>query len=424
MLFGKTSFTVQALAQIAASSLPWRSDGLVVLVRGARGALRWGAPRWDGKKDRRVLLLGDVPLIVGESDDYWCPTCEKLLALGAGREQVDQQTLEIVRQASTRTDAPLSRVVNDVSPLLRLLQDGVYVVSFVDHFPTNGQGEPFWSLSRQVRRLAASREVYVTEMALYRKASGFPSFLLPTQPFGMCDWNQVEKYRTEIRAGRATGGIAFWADGFLSALLDGHHRATAALLERMPLRCLTIARCTGIRFDDGKRFLMVWENLIPFETLPKEAVRLIERPMRAKPPAARALALGGEHEDAGADPHWPELLAAAKVFPDVEGVAALELVGDFSDERVRRLLESRSEREAGELWLVLHGLIASHDPRAIDVALRIGRGPWPQLWQEAFRFLATKRTPEVEKFFVEFIVRDEGAHPWLEKIATDYLATE
>jgi hypothetical protein len=75
-----------------------------------------------------------------------------------------------------------------------------------------------------------------------------------------------------------------------------------------------------------------------------------------------------------------------------------------------------------KLWLILQALIASKDPRALKLALRCGCSLWPDLWDDAFRFLATVRAQEVEDFFIDFLVRDEGQHPWLEKIADDYLA--
>jgi hypothetical protein len=88
---------------------------------------------------------------------------------------------------------------------------------------------------------------------------------------------------------------------------------------------------------------------------------------------------------------------------------------------IERLFGAR-EHAVPELWLMLQALIGSKDPRALKLALRLGRSYWPDLWHDAFRFLATVRAPEVQDFFIDFLVRDEGQHPWLERIANDYLA--
>lgn len=122
-----------------------------------------------------------------------------------------------------------------------------------------------------------------------------------------------------------------------------------------------------------------------------------------------------------ANPRWDELKAAALRFPVALAVAALEIVGDTSDEHIEYLFAGQAGG-APELWLILQALIASKDPRAVKLALRVGRSYLPDLWNDAFRFLATVRAQEVEDFFIDFLVRDEGQHPWLEKTANDYLA--
>ncbi len=255
-------------------------------------------------------------------------------------------------------------------------------------------------------------------------AQGYPAFLLPTQKLERCDWACVEEYRSQIRSGKSIGGLAFWAEGFLSALLDGHHRATAALLERAPLTCLTVMSQGAVEIRDGNKALLVWNERIPFANLPREAVRLLETPPR-RSTTAEATPVGSGAEDVDepwrADPHWQELFHVGARFPEALAVAALEIVGDTSDERIQRLFDGH-EHGAPEVWLVLQALIASKDPRAVGLALRVGRAHWPDLWEDAFRFLATTRTQEVEDFFIDFLVRDEGQHPWLEKIANEYFS--
>ncbi len=423
MLFGKKTYRARPLATVKASALPWRAEGLLVLVEHARGTLRWETRAAGPEGTSRSLVLGDTPLLFAQADEYWCPTCEKLLALGLGRENVDQRVLDALRQVSNLVDAPLASAVETMSPLLELMEDGVYLVSRVPHYPTNGEGQPFWALSRRLQRLTASRDWYFSDMGLFRLAQGYPAFLLPTEALARCDWNRVEEYRRNIRTGQDLGALAFWVEGFLSALLDGHHRATACLLEGAPVTCLTVMRQGAVEIRDGNKALIVWDERIPFATMPKEAVRLLEA-QRPWTISKGSPASAGEEEQAepwAADPRWDELKHAALRFPVAHAVAALEIVGDTSDERIERLFGGQ-EHGAPELWLILQALIASKDPRAVKLALRVGRSHWPDLWNDAFRFLGTVRAQEVEDFFIDFIVRDEGQHPWLEKIADDYLA--
>jgi hypothetical protein len=421
VLSGK-KFSVRHLATVSASALPWRAEGLVVLVENARGTLRWETSKVAPYGLRRSLVLGETPLLVAEGDEYWCPTCEKLLALGMGRENIDPLVLDGLRRVSNLVDAPLASVIDHLSPLLELLEDGVYLVSRVPHHPTDGEGLPFWALSRRLRRLTASCD-YLGDLELCFQARSYPAFLLPTESLARCDWRRVEEYRQQLRSGQRVGALAFWADGFLSAVLDGHHRATACLLEGLPVECLTVMQHGAVETRDGEKALRVGEVRIPFATLPEEAIRLLEAEGRPWTVSSDAPAGAGEEqaEPWTADPRWDQLRRAALAFPHARAVAALEVAGDTSDERIEGLLGGQ-EDDAPELGLLLRALIASRDPRTVQLALRVGRSWWPALWEDAFRFLATVRTPEVEDFFVDFLARDQGAHPWLEKIANDYLA--
>ncbi|MCC6994607.1 MAG: hypothetical protein IT370_08370 [Deltaproteobacteria bacterium] len=424
MRSGTKTFSARPLATVRAAALPWRAEGLLVLVEHARGMLRWETRKLGPEGTQRSLVLGETPLLVAQADEYWCPTCEKLLGLGLGRDNVEQGVLDALRQVSNLVHAPLASALETMSPLLELLEDGVYLVSRVPHHPTNGEGLPFWALSRRPQRLTASRDSYYFGMGLFALAPSYPAFLLPTEALARCDWSRVEEYRRQLRSGQDLGALAFWAEGFLSALLDGHHRATACLLEGAPITCLTVMRQGAVDLQDGDRALIVWDERIPFATLPQEAVRLLEAQARPWTMSEGAPAGIGDEEPAEpwtADPRWHELSHAARRFPATHAVAALEIVGETSDERIERLFAAPGD-DAPELWLILQALIAAQDPRAVRLALRAGRSRWPDLWDDAFRFLATVRAQEVEDFFIDFLVHDEGQHPWLERIANDYLA--
>ncbi len=421
--FDLTGFRAQALSEVRASGVPWRQEGILVLVEGGLGRLRWVSCGREGEDLQRSLFLGDTPLVVLGCGEYWCPTCQKLLSLGLGREHVDPEALDALRQVSSRIDAPLAAAVADLSPVLQLLDDGVYLVSRVPHHPTNGQGEPFWALSRHPRWLKASRQWYFSEHGLCAVASGYPSFLLPTQALDRCDWECAERYRAQIRSGAQLGGLAFWEEGFLSALLDGHHRATAALLEGVPLICLTITKAGGYWLMDGEKGLRVWNEHIPYSNLPEEAVRLLEKPLRPSHaelvpvlPAQEAAEASWHHH-----PRWGELVAAAGQYPEAMAAACSQVVGEVSDERIERLLD-QGEKAIPELWIVLQSLSLSRDPRALGLALRIARAHLPALWEDAYLFLATQKTQAVRDFFLEFASQDGGPRPRLKEIADHYLA--
>lgn len=420
------ALSVRPLATVKDSSLPWRTEGLLILVEHARGMLRWEPVNFGPEHPPhgglgRALVLGETPLLFDENHDS--PTCENLLALGMGRENVNPQILDALRRISNRVDALLPSTIEGLSPLLGLLEDGLYLVSHIPHFPTNGEGVPFWGLSRRPQPLKAAVEFCCFHNTM-GGTWGYPAFLLPTQTFARCDWNRVEDYRQQIRAGSNVGALAFWADGFLSALLDGHHRATACLLENTPIDCLTVMSLGTIGRSNGSQSLVLWDERIPFESLPQEAVHLLETRARNRASSKNSTVSSRGEEEAEpwlTDPHWDALKRAAHRFPLLHGVVARALIHDDSDDHVESLFRDH-ENGADKLRVMLQGMIASRDPRAVNLALRIASSFWPGLWAEAFEFLATVRTQEVEAFFIDFLVREEGAHPDLEKIASAYFA--
>lgn len=190
----------------------------------------------------------------------------------------------------------------------------------------------------------------------------------------------------------------------------------------MPLSCLTIMSPTGRETGDGEKWVRLWDARVPYSSLPKHAVRVLETQTQveaaALPAAGEEPEVGGKLASAACD--WAAMSAAAKGFPTARGLAARVVAGDTSEERIDVLIGA-GDSSAPQLWAILQALIGIRDPRATSLALRIGEGHWPDLWMDAFFYLSTVRSQQVEQFFTEFLVTDEGLHPSLEEIAVDYL---
>ncbi len=188
--------------------------------------------RFSGGLTRRevFLTLDDVPLIRRQATG--CPTCEQLLQVGCGSaelaatfaEAINQLTIDIVRGE----DADW---LTAMTPLFRLLPRGVYLVSLDEYFPTDGQGRFFWNQFQSLESFPA--------LSACIDLSDRPCFLAPTQPtnkFQRSSFTQAQRdYRTKP-------GLALKLDCKVSALLDGHHRALYAALNRERVSCLTLSR--------------------------------------------------------------------------------------------------------------------------------------------------------------------------------------
>lgn len=413
--FGKKP-RVEVLTTVASDKLPWGTEAALILVTHGKGTLRWEQRKRSGAGATVQLMLGDVPLLLSKSEAEYCPTCEHLLALGLGYEEVDQRLVALVSEASNRSSESPLRLVESISPLLKTLETGLYLISVVPHSPTDGKGRPFWKLRRKFSRYEASRHMHCVEMDLPEYVSGFPAFLAPTQAMHHLDWPAVERYRRKIRSGESVGGLAYWGEGFVSALLDGHHRATACLLEGVDLPCVTVMGDPYLEFADEGKYLRFWDARVRVESLPAKAQLVFEQAL--SPKEAGRPATGLELPSEGELPQLDERLnKAAQSFATVDGLAARLVAGDLSDEGLARLLK---ERESAKISVARRALVAMRDARSLDFALRIAEQGYPDLMRETFTFLAGVPGERVDDFFVSFLVEDDKSHPWLTEIVTNY----
>ncbi|MBC8059307.1 MAG: hypothetical protein H7Y18_01425 [Clostridiaceae bacterium] len=53
---------------------------------------------------KALLLVNDIPIIKWHAEEYYCPTCEKLLSAGNGLNNVQLEILEIIRSVTNMID--------------------------------------------------------------------------------------------------------------------------------------------------------------------------------------------------------------------------------------------------------------------------------------------------------------------------------
>lgn len=242
MLFQEGNIEVAARHKGALAAFP--SDHLLLTLQGSRGSLRMDwfdpekGPQGYEPDYRSILYLNDTPLIQIQASG--CPTCESMLAAGYGLPE-DCADLCAVRAAQDRPYAGLEDALERVRPILGLLSPGIYTLSYSDYYPTNGDGCFFWDVPEALTKYKATAEYYDTDN--YRALPCFPCFLYPAQGAEKYDPQRVEYYRRRIRAGETLPPVfAYSLWGYMSVLLDGHHRACACALEGKTVPALTISR--------------------------------------------------------------------------------------------------------------------------------------------------------------------------------------
>ncbi|MCL1881042.1 MAG: hypothetical protein FWF76_02560 [Oscillospiraceae bacterium] len=137
-------------------------------------------------------------------------------------------------------------LARSVLPVLEMLNPGLYVVHEAQIHPTDGAGKYFWTAYPTQRPVLGS----ANKNAVINENNFTPSFLMPTrQPYDFRSAKMLSR-EEEYRKGKPFAGLSYHVTGMFSALLDGHHAATAALHNDVSFRSLMIEPLTGIMYNN------------------------------------------------------------------------------------------------------------------------------------------------------------------------------
>lgn len=221
----------------------WCRDAALVRVINGKSALTTSSSDYtDDYTVNSILLLNGKPIVQGEYPV--CSTCSALLARGYGIENTDCKELQIIRDKINSAYVDFQSSIQNIEPILNLLDDGYYVIADAQIYPTDGNNRFFANIPDKLSHITASCSEYYNHDFL-TVVDGFPAFLYPTQSNTVLKPERADFYFDIIDKDNAPRAIAYYDSGFICALLDGHHKAYAAAKKGCPLSTLVIIRMTG-----------------------------------------------------------------------------------------------------------------------------------------------------------------------------------
>lgn len=389
------------------------SEHLLFSVRGSAGKLRMALCSSDQKNEPYcdTLLLDNKPLLQVYSSG--CPTCESMLAAGSGLPG-DSRAVREAAQRLNRPYAGLEDALDRLLPIIQLLQPGFYVLSYSEYCPTDGSGNFFWNIPENPAFYAATAQLFDhDEHDFFRVLPVFPCFLYPSQPADKFDPECVARYRGLIRAGETLPPVlAYSIWGYLSVLLDGHHRSSACALEGVGVPCLTISQSC-----------CYWSNGVPYVTWPDESVT--DATGLLSPELEKLFGHSNTNRDGPAQTvrdnirfrrTWPEeYAAAARLYPSCWEAGTLALYPEEKlDAQGLHLLAM--DEDCGGVSLAVRLLrYAARQPGADKKKLSMAftePGYPDELRRAAFEILdQIKDDPEIDDLMVQVLVDCEQTDP-------------
>jgi len=411
-LFSKNQIDIIPIKRLEKNKNCWGGEGIVFYLKNGKGILKqkYGSNDTHGLS---CLVYDNSPLSRFHADEYFCPTCEKLIS---------DQTISKLRETLNQPFVSLEESLKNLEPLLGLLPTGYYALADLELFPTDGNDNFFWSVGNKPVINKASCPVYDDG----NWSEDRPKYILPTQPPRLFNRDTAEFYRSND----SYRAIAYYLDGYLCALLDGHHKAVAAAMEKRNLKTLVVLPTTGIFTSNNDKdkdgLIIAGETIYENELLSNlEKVRghftdnrMSEREMENY--------LSLNDESFGTYNWSQDILKTSKYFPSAFTVACMEWAGDLSDLRLDKIINNEEMCYNSTLHYIARVLFELKNPRFKEVAFFIGKNEsYVSIWNEVYSLIAKiKNDEDVENFFVDFLINDEGLRTDITKIVDDYFRNQ
>ena len=419
-LFRKEELEIIPVKSVQEKPREWDGNGIIFYVKNGKGLLCHKYGNYDNKA-LFTLSYDNTPLIKFHADEYFCPTCEKLVSAGYGLDMANDNNIREVRQLFNSPFVSLENSFENLKPLLGLLRTGYYALVDVELYPSDGNGKFFWKVNNTPVYNKASSTIYGGD-GLWSEV--MTKYILPSQPPTRFNRETAEYYRKNDNY-RA---IAYYLEGYLCTLIDGHHKAVAAALEHRPLKTLVIIPTNsgwykskhlneefgGISFNG----ISLYENemITPLQ----QTIDLFKlnglSAKEAKMYLSKVNADFDEYE-------WEkDILESEKYFPDAMTLARIHWAGGITNERLNKIVNHQVSMTDTEVLNLVTALSALEHPRFKELAFHFcSYSGFVGIWKDIFILLAKIKNEDVENFFIQYLIDAEIERTDLNRIIDDYL---
>lgn len=221
--------------------------------------------------------------------------------------------------------------------------------------------------------------------------------------------------------------VAYYLDGYMTVLLDGHHKTFSAALRHEKVKALVIIPMTciynpnnkgsrefgfaDIRFEESQLNIndYGWEKIgYSTERIDEEGSREIAQ--KFKQPRGNV--------------KFPvEIEGLAQYYPTAEKVATIDRAGEISQEMLKEILSRQKVCTCEEACIILKALVAMHHPMAQKIGDFFSKQAYDSstLYEIIKELTRLPRTQQLEDFLIERMVELEEDHLEIKELILGYL---
>ncbi|WP_338936598.1 hypothetical protein [Fusobacterium polymorphum] len=362
-------------------------------------------PDWEAPSK---IKLNDVPLIQAKIPD--CSTCSSLLATGYGIENANCKELLEIQEKINSDYVNLETSINNMKPLLTLLESGFYLIADAICYPTDGENF-FWNVPNNLKEFLSAGPVYLGEGTYVFDQ---PVYLYPTQTTDSYNKNRVDYYIEKFKNStyNKPRAIVYNFEEFINFIIDGHHKACASTLLKEPVSCILIIP-NKIYKNYYKNICLNFSGiLIDYKNIPKEYTQYIKKekfsPSQVKIEIKDGIVNNREWEK--------EYINSAKHYLSIIDYAnVIDIMQDdeieVNDIFIKNCLENFDKDSQVKIKKLLYLLKFTDIKKAQEIALKYAKKTLreeeidKELKQLTYRILLNnKNNEEVENIFIDYIV--------------------
>ena len=354
------------------------------------------------------IKLNNIPLIQSKVSDI--PTWCNLLATGYGIENTNCKELLEIQEKINSDYIDLETSINNIKPLLALLESGFYLIADATCYPTDGENF-FWNVPNNLKEFLSTGPAYLGEGTYIFDQ---PVYLYPTQTTNSYNKDRVDYYVEKFKnsADKKPRAIVYNFGEFINFIIDGHHKACASTLLKEPVSCILIIPDKIYNNYYKNTCLNFSGILVDYKDIPKKYTQYIKR---------KKFSLSQEKieiKDGIVDNReWEkEYINSAKYYYSLLDYAnIIDIMQDneieVNDIFIENCLENLDKDSQLKMKKLLYLLEFTDIKKAQEIALKYAKktlreeGIDKELKQLVYRILLNdKNNEEIEKVFIDYIV--------------------